>query len=479
MGSLPDSKYIIQTDGYWFVEAHDVDPSKGYISVSAKGIVNGLSNQPNDGCDFGPDSYNPSYSGSGVPYTQTSGIQEAVDYLVYYYQTHREDRVYLMKLLGGLWTLNNDINISIGTNNGSIIGIEIDGMGSSVTRLLISSGKGFNITVDNSGTYNRVSLNNMALAFPSNTTASSGLSIIDTDNNDVGGNIYLRNIDFSVYSDTNYPTNGGLYVRGGFILYLDNVTTGDPNGINISNQSSGGEPQVYFTNFNLGGTGNSQLSITNASIVNFINSFINGNIEISSCGRVSFIHCYLASADAFITGTSTTHMMIFDSCNIGLSSTSSYFIDYTGVSILYISFTNNTYDLPSTTQFISGGYRNLIWKNNSNISNVFSPLQPTGVTTTSTITPNPPVSGTAYQNTNPYDILIYLPVYTSTSGTAGNVKASIGASSSSLTQVVNDIVNSGTSSSNPRTIQIKVPAGWYYQFTGTTATFGTATVVAD
>ena len=81
MGSLPDSKYIIQTDGYWFVEAHDVDPSKGYITVSAKGVINGLSNEPNDGADFGPDTYNPNHTGSGIPYTQTSGIQEAINYL--------------------------------------------------------------------------------------------------------------------------------------------------------------------------------------------------------------------------------------------------------------------------------------------------------------------------------------------------------------------------------------------------------------
>ena len=80
MGSLPDSKYIIQTDGYYFVESHDVDPSKGYITVSAKGVINGLSNQPNDGADFGPDTYDPNYTGSGIPYTQTSGIQEALNY---------------------------------------------------------------------------------------------------------------------------------------------------------------------------------------------------------------------------------------------------------------------------------------------------------------------------------------------------------------------------------------------------------------
>ena len=82
MGSLPDSKYIIQTDGYWFVEAHDVDSSKGYVTVSAKGIANGLSDRPNDDCDFGPDSYNPNYSGSGIPYTQTSGYSEAYNYCV-------------------------------------------------------------------------------------------------------------------------------------------------------------------------------------------------------------------------------------------------------------------------------------------------------------------------------------------------------------------------------------------------------------
>ncbi|MEM3193133.1 MAG: hypothetical protein QXZ36_07420 [Thermoproteota archaeon] len=45
---------------------------KPYITVSAKGISNGLSNIINDGADFGPD----------TPGTITSGIQEAINYLV-------------------------------------------------------------------------------------------------------------------------------------------------------------------------------------------------------------------------------------------------------------------------------------------------------------------------------------------------------------------------------------------------------------
>jgi hypothetical protein len=43
---------------------------KPYITVSAKGISNGLSDIPNDGADFGPD----------TPGTHTSGILEAVNY---------------------------------------------------------------------------------------------------------------------------------------------------------------------------------------------------------------------------------------------------------------------------------------------------------------------------------------------------------------------------------------------------------------
>jgi|GEM_PF-4694115 len=57
--------------------------SKPYIIVSAKGIANSLSDIPNDGADFGPDTTlnatDPSQT--GAPYTQTYGMQEAINYL--------------------------------------------------------------------------------------------------------------------------------------------------------------------------------------------------------------------------------------------------------------------------------------------------------------------------------------------------------------------------------------------------------------
>ncbi|MEM3846426.1 MAG: hypothetical protein QXU98_12085 [Candidatus Parvarchaeota archaeon] len=55
---------------------------KPYITVSPKGISNGLSNIPNDGADFGPDTLLGASSPSqyGPPYTQTSGWQEAINF---------------------------------------------------------------------------------------------------------------------------------------------------------------------------------------------------------------------------------------------------------------------------------------------------------------------------------------------------------------------------------------------------------------
>jgi len=53
-----------------------------YITVSAKGMSNGLSDIPNDGADFGPDTMLGATSKDqyGPPYTQTYGIQEAINY---------------------------------------------------------------------------------------------------------------------------------------------------------------------------------------------------------------------------------------------------------------------------------------------------------------------------------------------------------------------------------------------------------------
>ena len=95
-----------------------------------------------------------------------------------------------------------------------------------------------------------------------------------------------------------------------------------------------------------------------------------------------------------------------------------------------------------------------------------------------TLSANPPVSATVYQNTNPYAIEIDLPVYASTSGTAGYVTIAKG-STDTPTAIANQYVSGDTSSSSVDIIRLRVPAGWYYEFTGSGVTLGTASVFAD
>ena len=70
--------YIIAENGYYYVAYKEKAPVPEIV-VSSKGVANGLSEEYNDGWDFGPDSYNPSIT-SGVPLTQTTGIGEALQY---------------------------------------------------------------------------------------------------------------------------------------------------------------------------------------------------------------------------------------------------------------------------------------------------------------------------------------------------------------------------------------------------------------
>ena len=72
-------QYVIQEDGFWYVASKDRTPGVPEITVSAKGVANGLSTEYNDGWDFGPDSYDPDSTAS-IPYTQTTGTQEAWNY---------------------------------------------------------------------------------------------------------------------------------------------------------------------------------------------------------------------------------------------------------------------------------------------------------------------------------------------------------------------------------------------------------------
>jgi len=125
--------YVISEDdgALWYVAYKERSPGIPYITVSSKGVANGLSTEYNDGYDFGPDSYNPNIS-SGIPLTQTAGIQEAMNYaasIATYFDTGASGYVLPpIKLLTGIYTLNADVvlpyfsNIQIGIPAFTLLG---------------------------------------------------------------------------------------------------------------------------------------------------------------------------------------------------------------------------------------------------------------------------------------------------------------------------------------------------------------------
>jgi len=93
------------------------------ITVSSRGVSNGMSEVYNDGDDFGPDTLLGATSKEqyGPPYTQTSGIQEAINYMFTQYEifltpnttTPFNTTVPIIKLTNGNFIVQSGIQINI------------------------------------------------------------------------------------------------------------------------------------------------------------------------------------------------------------------------------------------------------------------------------------------------------------------------------------------------------------------------------
>ena len=107
--------YIIAENGYYYV-AYKEKVKVPEIVVSSKGIANGLSEEYNDGWDFGPDSYSPT-STSAIPYTQSDGMGEALQYAIsnpiVYNSGVGGYWIPEVRLIGGYYTISNPIVLSV------------------------------------------------------------------------------------------------------------------------------------------------------------------------------------------------------------------------------------------------------------------------------------------------------------------------------------------------------------------------------
>jgi len=485
---------------------------KPYVTVSAKGVSNGLSDLVNDGADFGPD----------TPGTQTYGIQEALN-------TNLP-----VRLLPGIYDIYDELipdtvlDIEMVTNGALPTGIPSI---TEPTYYIQQNTAGKNI-IHIKKPLNVLRIKNIAFQFGQyyNALSSTGHGIF---------------VDAKTYLDANPPQTLAQTCMGGFyeienifgqyvdtshyLLYLDNILDGTIK--NIFGNGGGGFlhmgtyiPSGASVGLNSGNTmllgywqfnqTNSTSNPANVPAVDF--SAVSNQTGINS--GINFIDGSGALFDlnfgAIASGVPAINFQAWNNnvgsqfiifkwitgdANIGTPPGQELIINVAGTAIEYIQIGSDpvgaTYPNGRGGMYVPG---NLWFAGNSSFTNVLAsngiisvnsnfvvektlyPLNgigTNGITSTPSISANPPISGTVYQNTNPYDIEISLPVYASTSGTNGTVAYGI-SKTSTITLQPAKFISGSTSSSAVEYINIRVPNSWYYEFVGTNVTFGTAIVNA-
>ena len=476
---------------------------KPYILVSSKGIVNGLSNIPNDGADFGPDTTKGATAPGqyGGTYTETSGILDAVNYI---YGIGGGT----IQLIGENFNVTNT-PVEDPNNSGTYyqIGIPFNAITNKFIQInIIGNSKQTTYAGPNSAPSTTRVPGGTTIVSKSTSTNTFYLFYVLAGNvrgnqNNVG--IYLDGVNFQVPAVTNANAVGlqwAIGANGGTILLwtdaiygtTSTVTNSGGIGLNIANtfntessSSGGGYGNWYYWGFISAQGFNRAILISVHTHIGFlavyysksaisIASGVNASGQLSYGNLISFadiqqsaivIDCINGSAlriDTLNLGDITT--------TSGYFYTSTYFIQNTVAQSLLSIGSLMVEDLPLPPNNISQPvYGNIKYVSPS----LLSP----------TISTNPPVSGTAYQNTNPYDIYISVPItFPTTASTAMSAYLRVGTSSTAGANPIMDQFSEpatlATASGRIWSLKAKVPAGQYFEVDVVNASIGTAVVAA-
>jgi hypothetical protein len=245
-------QYVIQEDGFWYIASKEKNPYVPYITVSAKGVANGLSTEYNDGYDFGPDSYNPSVT-SGVPLTQTSGFLEAWDYSQNIGLANGGHSPVISFTAGSFdITAATTLNFVKGGGSPTVIGSG-SGIGTYIN-CKVNDAYALTINPANGTGYNIV-FNGLVPIYPSGYTPYGFLNA-DFSTANAGSNTFIS-----------YDLNIGNSGWGQSAVYLDSFQS------------------VLMFNFENYSGGNDGLTVNN-SLFEIHGGFINGNMSLSSCNYV-------------------------------------------------------------------------------------------------------------------------------------------------------------------------------------------------
>lgn len=277
--------YIIAENGYYYV-AYKEKVKVPEIVVSAKGVANGLSEEYNDGWDFGPDSYSPT-STSAIPYTQTSGVMEAIDYANSNNAFNSDGVKSHIYLKDGLYNINETIQFPDFTSGGFSMLADGD-LGATLYATDNLSGPLINF-VPSGGAYN---LYFQGIVFQGGSSSLTNYFYYSNPTNT--GDFHFYNCYFG--GSNTSPSNGAFYFNVGPAQTIDfidcNVTPSNNLGVVTGTESQSETASIRFTN---------------CRISYYYNAPYGLKVEI---GSVQFVNCESHAIDA-PSGTSYSTPLIY------------------------------------------------------------------------------------------------------------------------------------------------------------------------
>ncbi|MBX8640868.1 MAG: hypothetical protein KIS29_11085 [Thermoplasmata archaeon] len=445
----------------------------GNVNVTSKGIVNGLSVLPNDGKGgFGPDTTKGATAPGqyGSPYTKTSGIQPAVNYIYNSGTTTNGNGgksllVGSICLDGDVFEIDAPITIPAAPSGTYGPNLTIKGRGLQNTILNFNFDSEWGITISSDNSYGMFSFEGFSPDAGSGYTPNGWLNADWSGSSNAGqSNMILK--DINVYPAT-WATNSMVLKSMAYVLLLNVWDT--------TNSSNTGPVLASELNQWIGGVSYQPINLTNTSIGTFVTE-LDG---LQSCPvSVTFGTVLLSVRNCmgfvFTIGAATMTNLYLENVHYGslsgsalISATSASTINMITIKGLYTN-TTQTKSLLDTTNLT-------VLKLSAEGVN---PSSGTLTLPSVSIPTNPPVSGTAYQNTNPYDIRLKIPVTYSPTSSAAATLATGTSTSSTVTTSTKVSYPAGITTGIIETYEMVVKAGQYFKLVVTNATIGTVEVQA-
>ena len=465
--------------------------------VSAKGIVNGLSVLPNDGQDWGPDTMLGATAPGqyGPTYTTTSGFSEAVNYAT----SNKQN----LSMMAGAFHFTTTPIISAG--------ITIRGSGMyyydtyspqppSLPTIFPNTTVIYQDTPDIDAlqitvNYEAVNLYDFGIIFTSTSSSGHGINCTPANTGELGMThatwdniiVFKTGNELSHYAYNFVNMSDCVFGQ----LWAFNMPY-----MNIDNQTAYSYGNSVFTKLSFQGCPSS--ATVNAFQINSSNTSGSVNLititymELTDGPTSSGLYClYIgqyteeisidfwdseSGSSAYFAGQAITILTLV------AVATPTFTIDNGVLTIIAstagaINIVNN-----SGVAFLHEVWVNSYSESGNAYTRITSALRRVGIA--ATISTNPPLASTPYQNVNPFDIYISVPItFPTTSDTAASAYLRVGASGTTgANPIVDQFAEPATLATvNGRTwsLNAKVQPGQYFEVDVTNATIGTAVVTAS